>query len=414
MPGALLILQDLPAWMADARPASFRGVPFYWVTSAGTGGRRKVVHEFPLRDDPFTEDLGKLPRRFRMRGFVIGETYTDDRDALIRACEDYDDAATLVHPTMGEITCQAGVLGFTESIEHGGYCLFELDFVRDGPQPSPTSAADPASALIAGVNSLLPLIADAYAAIELAIVSPFALLQTAATAMLALPATTVIGLAATIAAIAAAPENLAATAAAVQAAASAMADNVVGAAATTPTTDDPVAGQPLTLAPSADLSGGLAALATWGNTLPAVGGAGPQATVQAAQQAAVISLVQGNAVAALAQIYAAIEWPTAQAATAARTQLLALLDAQVWAAANAGADQLYLAWEGMIALAMQQMIQGAQGLPTLLTYSLGDAFPSVVLGQMFYQDPSRGPQLELLNDVPDPLFMPPVGLALSA
>ncbi len=411
-----MILLDLPAWMQPARPPSYRGAPFFWVTSAGAGGRRLVTHEFPLRDDPYTEDLGKLPRRFKMRGFVIGDDYMDDRDALISACEDYDDAATLVHPTMGEVTCRAGVLGFTESIDYGGYCLFELEFVRDGAQPGPTSTTDPASTLIGGVNSLLPLIVDAYTSIELAIGSPLALLQSAAAAMLALPAATVTGLVATIGAITAAPEDLATTAVAVQTVAAAMATNVIAAAAAaaTPATDDPVAGQPFTFVQPTDLSGGLAGLASWGSTLPAVGGAGPQATAQAVQQAAVVSLVQGSAVAALAQVYAQIDWPTVNAATAARAQLLSLQDAQVWAAADAGQDQLYIAWQGMMALSTQMMIQAAQALPSLVTYSVGDAFPSVLLAQMLYQDPTRAPQLELLNDVADPLFMPPVGMALSA
>jgi hypothetical protein len=231
--------------------------------------------------------------------------------------------------------------------------------------------------------------------------------------MLALPAATIAGLAADIAAVAATAEDLVATAAAVIAVTAAMAENVIAAAPTPSTPDDPVAGQPLMLAPGADLSGGLAGLSSWGSTLPAVGGTGPQATAQAVQQAAVVSLVQGCAVAALAQVYASIDWPTSNAATAARAQLLSLLDAQVAAAAAAGQDQLYLAWQGMLTLSISHMIQTAQDLPSLVTYTVGDSLPSVVLAQLLYGDASRAPELEALNDAADPLFMLPTGLALS-
>ncbi len=99
-----------------------------------------------------------------------------------------------------------------------------------------------------------------------------------------------------------------------------------------------------------------------------------------------------------------------------------LIDAQAEAAADAGVtpgsspgawDALYQAWRGPEVLAMQQMIATAQALPALTTYALNDTMPSVVLAQMLYQDPTRAQQLEDMNDVPHPLFMPASGIALA-
>ena len=395
------------------RPASFRGVPFYVEESSGRGGRRVVVHEFAKRDTAYTEDLGRLPRAFRLHCYVVGPGYQAQRDALLGAIEDEGTAAVLVHPWAGEITCRASTVEFTEHRDAGGYCAFEIAFVQDDPQASPLFRPDTASALLAGIASLLPLISAAYEAIVLAAVSPLGLLQGVADAMLGLPPGTIGTLSSIIAAVPAAPTNTTATAGAMQTATQGMATAAIAAQTTTPAPDDPVAGNVFQIAVPADPSGGLAGLATWGATLAPVGGAGPQAALAAAQQAAVVALVQGNATAALAQVFGSIDWPYADAAADARTQLLGLLYAQAEAAAAAGQDDLFRGWGAITQLAMAYMIARAQGLPTLGSYSGGEPLPSVVLAQLLYLDPSRAAELEDLNDVPQPLFMPASGLALS-
>lgn len=98
----------------------------------------------------------------------------------------------------------------------------------------------------------------------------------------------------------------------------------------------------------------------------------------------------------------------------ARTTLLAMLDGQAEAAADAGADDLYRAWQALTALAMQDMIERAQNLPQLADYTLNDVLPSAVLAQRFYQDPDRAAELAALNGVQHPLFMPRAGRRLSA
>ncbi len=396
------------------RQASFRGVPFYTEQSGGRGGRRLVVHQAPLRDGAATEDLGRLPRSFRITAYVVGPGYQAQRDALLEAVEAHGSPGVFVHYTMGEITCSAAVVDFSEHRDAGGYCSLNIEFVEANPDLSPLSRADTASALLDGVASALVVISEAYAAITLATTAPVTLLESAASAMLGLPFDTVGSLGTEIAAVSAAPTDTTATAAAVQTATQGMAAAIIAAQATATTVDDPVAGSPFVIAVPADPSGGLAQLATFGATLPAVGGVGSESTAQAAQQAAVVALVQGNAVAALAQVYANADWVSANDAETARAQLLALLDAQAQAAADAGEDALWHAWSGLIVLAMRDMIARAQALPQLGGYETGVPVPSLVLAQRLYRDASRAGQLEDLNDVAQPLFMPPVGVALAA
>ena len=396
------------------RPGSFRGVPFFTDEAGGKGGRRLVVHEFPLRDHAATEDMGRQPRVFRISAFVIGPGYQALRDRLLDALEQAGAPGVLVHYTMGEITCAVGGVSFSEHKSAGGYCEFQIEFVRAGPQPSPVGPADTASALLAAVASLLPLISAAYEAVQLASINPQALLEGAAETMLGLPPDTIGGLQSIIGAVPAAPADQAATASAVQAATQAMASAIIATATVTPAPDDPVAGNPFLIATPADPSGGLLGLSGWGAALPAVTGAGPFPAAVAAQQAAVIALVAGNATAALAQVYASVDWPDAQAADQARSGLLAALDAQAEAAADAGQDDLWRGWEALTALAMADMIARAQGLPVLGAYTTGAPLPAVALAQRLYLDPSRADQLADLNRVPQPLFMPGAGVALSA
>ena len=47
--------------------ASFRGVPFEVTSASLTAGRRTVVHEYPQRDKPYVEDLGRASRKLRSK-----------------------------------------------------------------------------------------------------------------------------------------------------------------------------------------------------------------------------------------------------------------------------------------------------------------------------------------------------------
>jgi len=53
-------------WRDRLRKARFRGVEF-WVAADETSiGRRVVFHEYPLRDIPCAQDLGRRGRRYEV------------------------------------------------------------------------------------------------------------------------------------------------------------------------------------------------------------------------------------------------------------------------------------------------------------------------------------------------------------
>lgn len=68
------------SWRDRLLPASFRGAEFL-VDSHSTeaAGRRAAVHEYPGRDTPYAEDLGRRTGEYRIQGYVLGEDYLHSR-----------------------------------------------------------------------------------------------------------------------------------------------------------------------------------------------------------------------------------------------------------------------------------------------------------------------------------------------
>jgi len=128
--------------------ASFRRVMFHVESGGRSSGRRTVVHEYPKRNDPYAEDMGRMARRFQFSGYLIYRPsnplyeYVSQRKLLYEALED-DDVGTLVHPVFAPGSMQAMCERFsmTESRERGGYTQFEMQFVEAGKLVSATGAS---------------------------------------------------------------------------------------------------------------------------------------------------------------------------------------------------------------------------------------------------------------------------------
>lgn len=407
-------------WRLQLLPASYRGVPFLVEQAQGEGGRRLDTHEFPWRDDPFTEDLGEAALRFQVRAYVVGDFYMQQRDALLGALAGVGGPGWLMLPWRAPLQARAGRVRWTEHKDQGGFCALDVEFVRDtGALPSPTIANSTASALLNGLASIQPLIANAYATagvitggVQAVLGTVTGLLGSAQGAFLALSQIALTGdttITALAPGIAATPTDPSATATAVLAAFAAASDNLVAAAATPIPVDDPVAGLAPALPGTPDPSGGLASLGAWNASLA------PSASPAiAAQQTAIINLVSDAATMATALTYAAIPWPTANAAAAARAQLATLIGDRAEAASDSGNADLYRGWRAVGALATSFFVRTAQALPVLQPYALGTALPSLTLANRLVQDAGQADALVALNAAIHPLFMPLAGSYVAA
>lgn len=120
---------------------SYRGVEFHVERADTTAGRRWLVHEYPRRDVPYTEDMGRRAKEWRLSLFVAGEDYDQQRDRLMEAL-DAPGAATLVHPYMGTMSAVATDVRLSESTREGGVCVFEVTFTESGLQLQPGTTVD--------------------------------------------------------------------------------------------------------------------------------------------------------------------------------------------------------------------------------------------------------------------------------
>jgi len=91
------------SWIDNLQDASLRGVPFKVDEDEATFGRRMQVHEYPNRDKPCAEDMGRATRRFIVQAYLVGDDYFEQRNNLIEAVEK-PGSCKLVHPFYGEKT----------------------------------------------------------------------------------------------------------------------------------------------------------------------------------------------------------------------------------------------------------------------------------------------------------------------
>ncbi|HBM8993529.1 TPA: DNA circularization N-terminal domain-containing protein [Citrobacter freundii] len=150
------------AWKDRLQSASFRGVPFKVEDEDSTGGRRVETHEYPNRDKPYTEDLGKATFRASITAYVIGDDCFEQRDAL-REALNKPGPGTLIHPTFGELSvCVDGEIRISTSRKEGRMVRFDLRFVESGELAYPTSGAATAQMLESSCSAFDSCISDAF------------------------------------------------------------------------------------------------------------------------------------------------------------------------------------------------------------------------------------------------------------
>ncbi|QLI80787.1 DNA circularization N-terminal domain-containing protein [Chitinibacter fontanus] len=131
----------MSSWRDNLRPASFRGVGFLFDDGDMSGGRRLQVNEYPQRDKPFVEDLGRKARSITINGYVLGDDYAQKRDQLLAALEQSGEGE-LIHPRLGSLKVFAGEFRYSETKEEGRMARFSLSFTEAGELAFPTSQAN--------------------------------------------------------------------------------------------------------------------------------------------------------------------------------------------------------------------------------------------------------------------------------
>lgn len=170
------ILQLPSAWRGDWQPARFGRAYFHVDVNAYENGRRIVEHEFPKKEIPYAEDMGRRAFEITVVGYVIQYPFDGDRsqpnwrlyqrdyrlarDELKRELET-GGSKELQLPTFPLYIVVCPRWRMKEERERGGYCEFEMQFLEAGKKPlNPT--VNTAQGIVSATQSLQDAAVAAY------------------------------------------------------------------------------------------------------------------------------------------------------------------------------------------------------------------------------------------------------------
>jgi len=459
------------SWFDQLQQASFRGVPFGVLGSEGRFGRRVVPHQYPNRDTPYIEDLGRSTRRITLTGFLIenslvyggGDAFSQ-RDAMVAAAETAG-PGTLVHPTLGQlqVSIPDGGLSVIERWDHGRYFEIGFTFLESGERQFPSASTTTPDALDSLCDSLDVSAAQDFVSsitrsvnLGLGIVPGAISLGSAVVGAVVGTVAGFISLAGTAARDATSLFNLAsqltgnygryvnanilsafgggqtadesltigtleAEGAQDRSAVAAASETLTQAAAgldASSALSFTAAAQGLTAAlGTAVVNPGdslrlFSALAQY--TPPVSTGVGQSAAAEQLAQAASSALLRRAAIGALVRAVGQYAPSSYDDAANVRTQVTGYLDGEILTAGDAGDDASYGALRTLRQMAVALLIQAGAGLPRLQEFTYNAPLPALMLAQRIYADASRADQLIDQAKPVHPAFMPQQFQALAS
>jgi prophage DNA circulation protein len=141
-------------WLTTLYPASYKGVPFETERDEEDGGRRIVIHEFPMRDFPFNEDLGEAKREFEITAYVASDRADSDAAALVAVCTQRG-AGVLVLPSHGPILVQCLTIKRSREKDRAGKIALTGKFVREGASSALVSFASLANLVFVAADAVV-------------------------------------------------------------------------------------------------------------------------------------------------------------------------------------------------------------------------------------------------------------------
>ncbi|MEN3753818.1 DNA circularization N-terminal domain-containing protein [Mangrovibacter sp. SLW1] len=161
------------SWTDNLQDASLRGVPFKVDEDEATFGRRTQTHEYPGRDKPWVEDLGRATRRFSVQAYLVGDDYFEQRNRLIEAIEK-PGSCTLVHPYYGEMTVTVSdEARVSHTREEGRMCRVSFSFIETGELSFPSAGIATGTKLADSCSLLDDCISSAFSSFGLDGLSDF-------------------------------------------------------------------------------------------------------------------------------------------------------------------------------------------------------------------------------------------------
>ncbi|MEE9451359.1 MAG: DNA circularization N-terminal domain-containing protein, partial [Gammaproteobacteria bacterium] len=130
------------ALIDELSAASYKGAPFLVNSVSTSGGRKTVQHEFPNSNIQVIEDLGLLPREYRISAIIAEPDYIKKRNTLLKALEG-EGKGVLIHPFYGRVeNIVAKTFTLNESVSRLGDTVIEIVFAPSETDGLPAKIAN--------------------------------------------------------------------------------------------------------------------------------------------------------------------------------------------------------------------------------------------------------------------------------
>ena len=439
--------------------ASLGGVPFGVLSGVGHFGRRNAVHEYPFRDTPWPEDMGRAARKIDLVGFLVendamfkGTDVITQREHLIAVAESAS-PSTLVHPTLGTLQVSLLELAIAEKWDEGRYFELSFGFIEAGQRIFPkaiTATGDAVNTASDDADEAVSLdfVADVGILLSISEIIGEAMATAASWASSALSvvqdATNIIGMVAGMAtdainyglsfggaltgfiataqsvvtaAVSTVAEVISAANAVQAMVTSAIADLETAVASALPI-DIAAAAQTLSgviLATMVDPADAIRLMPTLAEFEPGTYTGPPSimANKQAVVQVAMGNLFRRCAVIALARASATYQPSSSNDAVTVRNTVLTLLDNEIEIAGDMGDDTTFSALRTLRQAVVTDMNSRGAALPSLKTCTLYASLPAPVVALRLYRDAGRADEIARETGAPHPAFQPLNFVALS-
>ncbi|MEQ0775893.1 DNA circularization N-terminal domain-containing protein [Paraburkholderia tropica] len=446
------------SWQTSLRTASFGGVPFAIESVRTSGGRRVSIHSYPFRDSVWVEDVGMLPRTFRVTGFLIensaiygGGGVVTQANNLLKACET-SGGMTFVHPTLGTISNVSSIapVELNERKDLGRVFEVGLTLMVGGARVYPTSTASTADVIDAAsdttiASSLVDFASSVASALTLGVSIVNEAVSTV-TKWKSIAESVVSDVKAAIGAVSslsgsygryAAGSNSGYASSNASASSTATVSSLLAAAVTNRTAVTTASTAMLTAAADVSDTSSFSASITAVVEAVAATATDPADAVRilstladftpddattssvigdgmATMQTAVGALVRRAVLAQLGVAASTYQPSSADDAATVRDAVVELLDDEITIAGDAGDDSSYSALRALRTAVIDDLNSRGASLPSMTTFKFASALPSLVLANRMYADPSRSDEIITEADPIHPAFMPSSFSALAS
>jgi len=383
-------------WRDQMQKGSFRGVAFGVKSQDTEGGRRVAKHEYPGRDTPWAEDLGRKARTHSLEMLLVGANYMTRRDAMLAALEKFG-AAELVHPWLGRLQVQVETYRLRESTSAGGMATFTISFIEAGKRLFPNSTVSTASEVDKNATAAIAVVNQGFVDVFSVDKQP-GWVADAAIANIDAATSAINKVTESMPGIPSALTDFQDSLGALQSATNNLVRDPLALASGISSSVNTIAS---VFAGPLDALRAYNALSLFGTSLPATNTNTPARKVESANQQATTDFIKQTATIEAARTSSVVVPDSSAAATVIRDDLAERLDIL----ADTASDDMYVALMDLRAAVVKDLTSRAAQLPQISQFTPFDTMPALVIAQRVYGDAKRESEIVLRNRIHHPGFV---------